>query len=469
MDSKIWPRRLCNALFIISITFLLSCQKDEIGDTNDKTLDYDNQENQWIYQKMKHWYLWSDYMPDSFSKTHYTKGAEDYFESLLYKRNDTYGDRFSYIEKKSNSKSKAQTTESGFGFEYKYLRSTLQLANNKQMNIILYIIYYVHAGSPAEKAGLKRGDVIYKLNGDYITDEKAINSLSSATIQWCQIESPQITFKETDPSAQISAASYTTSPIWSYRILTNGSIKAGYICYRSFSEGSDQNLIEVFKLFKSEGVEELILDLRYNTGGRLSIAQLLGGLLIPSDKLGLEYIKQEANSTINNSNEVALLLKTPKNQTTTNYGLGLERLYVLTGNATASASETTILCTKPYIKNVYVIGSKTQGKNQSSVKLSDDRYEWNLNPIIAKIYNCKNETFSETGIEPDYSINEDMNLPYKPLSDPTEPLLNAALNHISTGSFTSGSKSSPAISIGKLTYPQNDEGGNIITLEELMR
>ncbi|MBO5873546.1 MAG: PDZ domain-containing protein, partial [Rikenellaceae bacterium] len=264
---------------------------------------------------MKHWYLWSDSIPQYFSKTYYTKNADEYFESLLYKRNDTYGDRFSYIEKKSAAQSKASLpVKTGFGFEFKYLRSSLHSGGNEPVKIYLYVVYYVHPNSPAEKAGLKRGDLIYKVNGEYINDMNALNSKTNITVKLANFENFYLVFRENDPTRDISIGEYTDSPILADIILSNNSKKVGYLCYRTFSEGSDQYLIESFKRYKAEGVSELILDLRYNQGGRLSIAQTLGGLLIPTDKLGLDYIRQEPNQTIKNSKEVNLTLKTPKNQ-----------------------------------------------------------------------------------------------------------------------------------------------------------
>ena len=461
---------LCSALFITSITLFQSCKKDGIDPTEDKTLDYEHAENRWIFDQMKHWYLWSDSIPQYFSKTYYTKNADEYFESLLYKRNDTYGDRFSYIEKKSAAQSKASLpVKTGFGFEFKYLRSSLHSGGNEPVKIYLYVVYYVHPNSPAEKAGLKRGDLIYKVNGEYINDMNALNSKTNITVKLANFENFYLVFRETDPTRDISIGEYTDSPILADIILSNNSKKVGYLCYRTFSEGSDQYLIESFKRYKAEGVSELILDLRYNQGGRLSVAQTLGGLLIPTDKLGLDYIRQEPNQTIKNSKEVNLTLKTPKNQTIIDANLGLERLYILTGTGTASASETTILCTKPYIKNVYVIGSNTMGKNQSSVELTNSQYDWKLHPIIARLYNCNNETFKETGIIPDYYINEDKIFPYKPLGDPNEPLLNAALHHISNGEFPDGTKSSSEHSLGEFTIVNTGEGGNRLTLDELKK
>ena len=468
MTRNIWLRALCSALFITTITLFQSCQKDEIDPAKDKTLDYEHAENRWIFDQIKHWYLWTDSIPENFSKTYYTKNADEYFESLLYKRNDTYGDRFSYIEKKNSSQSKASLpVKTGFGFEFKYLRSTLHAGNSNPQKILLYVVYYVHPDSPAEKAGLKRGDLIYKINGEYINDTDGLNGKTTVNVKLASLENFYLVFRENDPTRDITIGQYTDSPIWSNLVLSNGSKKVGYLCYRMFEEGSDQYLIETFKRYKQEGVSDVILDLRYNPGGRLSVAQTLGGLIIPTDKLGQNYIIQEPNQTLKNSSEVNLTLKTPKTQAIIDANLGLERLYVLTGTGTASASETTILCTKPYVKNVYVIGSTTKGKNQSSVELTNAKYDWALNPIIARLYNCNNETFKVTGIIPDYEINEDQTFPYKELGDPNEPLLNAALYHISNGEFPEGTKSSREHTLGEFTIANLGEGGNRLTLDDL--
>jgi C-terminal processing protease CtpA/Prc len=457
-----------SAFLIIGISTLQSCKKDEIG--INEPLPGDNKENQRIYDLMSHWYLWNEHIPDSYTKTYNTREAKEYFQSLLYNYGDTYGDRFSYIEENSDySGSKASynsESDTGFGITYKYSKTSIVQTDNSSSTHYIYFIYYVFPDSPAAKAGLKRGDIIYKINDKYIDSDDALKGLSSVKIKYTQLSDKEILLKDTDPTAQLSVAQYPTKPIWASKIITDNNKKIGYLCYKSFSSNS-QDLINEFSKFRKEGISELVLDLRYNSGGLLNMAQFLGSLIIPKDKLGSTFIQQVCNKKLNNTKDINLTLKTSTNSTVTNNKIEIERLYVLTSGVTASASETIILCTKPYLKNVYVIGYTTRGKNQSAVELKDKNSKWILHPIVARIYDCNMKTFSETGITPDFKINEDLNMPYKELGDTEEPLLQTALHHIKNGSFPATSKGSVNTDFGQLIINNQDKGGNILILNNL--
>ena len=119
--------------------------------------------------------------------------------------------------------------------------------------------------------------------------------------------------------------------------------------------------------------------------------------------------------------------------------LGLNRLYILTGNGTASASELTITGLKPYMA-VKTIGETTYGKYTASITLKpEDFYDnpsaysdfknWGLQPIVIRYANSQGVTDFKNGFIPDIPIDDDV-FNTIPLGDKTEPFLKKALEDI---------------------------------------
>jgi C-terminal processing protease CtpA/Prc len=109
--------------------------------------------------------------------------------------------------------------------------------------------------------------------------------------------------------------------------------------------------------------------------------------------------------------------------------LNLNRLYVITSSRTASASEAVINGLKPYMK-VDLIGGKTEGKNVGSVTLDDDRFEWELHPIVSRLSNKDGFSEYEDGFEPDFPCDESHAEDYCELGDEREYMLQIALKYI---------------------------------------
>ena len=115
--------------------------------------------------------------------------------------------------------------------------------------------------------------------------------------------------------------------------------------------------------------------------------------------------------------------------------LNLSKIYVLTSNYTASASEATIVCLRPYM-NVTIIGETTVGKGLGSWTISDSEYKYALQPITMRYYNAQGESTPDDGLSPDYFVPDGYLTRKKDLGDIKEPLLHQALQLISPNSFS---------------------------------
>lgn len=181
-----------------------------------------------------------------------------------------------------------------------------------------------------------------------------------------------------------------------------------------------------FAQFKEEGVDELVIDLRYNSGGLLRIAALLGSL-IHSDATEQPLIVETYNDRHPEENRERLLFETEE-------GLNVSRVVFLTGNRTASASEQVINGLRPYL-DVYVVGSRTLGKPVGADSWTHCGYA--IVPITFQSLNSDGEGEFYDGIEPDCAVSDDL---LHALGDPNEGELKAALTLLDTGSCPAEAK-----------------------------
>lgn len=463
------------AKYIFSLAIILlslySCKddKEEIEPTIELT---DNEfTNQWAYNKMKSLYLWNTDLPSS---PVYTTDPETFFYSILYNYGKVNGDRFSWIEEDSSKKTKSLYADANLGFDY-IPRSYAPDEDARSSSIGLFILY-VHEGSDAEAKGLKRGQVIYKVNDINVNDknyENILQGVTSLSLSVYDNNGKQVTLKA------IQASEEKKSPVFISKVIPG--TKIGYLMYNGFERGPDENddsnfqydkeLIESISMLKNQGITDFVLDLRYNLGGYLTSAMNLASALVPNRKTNNIFAKEEYNahfqdSIIKNWGEDALNEYFLDKAYGTNVNipqLNLSRVYVLTSDYTASASELIIHGLKPYM-TVFQIGQTTVGKDKASMTIKSDnsRIKWQLQPIISRLTDVNGKGNYINGLIPDSKISEweegytmsagwyyyddngnkiDIELPIlsewigglAELGDPSEPLLAEAIAQITTG------------------------------------
>ena len=216
--------------------------------------------------------------------------------------------------------------------------------------------------------------------------------------------------------------------------------------YNGFYPNYESELNNAFGSLKSQGITELVLDLRYNSGGSVDTATRLASM-ITGQFAGQVFAKEQWNVKVEdyyNATDPARLLNlfTTKiiNGTAIN-SLNLSKVYVLTSAGTASASELVINGLEPYI-NVVQIGDDTVGKNVGSVTLYDSptfskkdvnpKHKYAMQPLVLKIVNKVGFGDYIHGLPPDTTLKENLgNLGV--LGNQEEPLLNAAITRILGG------------------------------------
>jgi C-terminal processing protease CtpA/Prc len=399
--------------------------------TDNKTVKkYTNAEiNAWIHEEMTYNYLWPDKMP-ALAKTNTSSNPMDYFYSILNDYPNT--DRFSWIDSSStNLINQLNGINTVLG-----IRVTPFLTDNTGVNVAL-VIAYVLKGSPAEKNGLKRGDIILSVDDQKVTSSNYSSVLQNQTLKLGLGTYSNKVYSSTGKSVTVTKVELQTNPILQDTVINWAGKKVGYFAYLQFLTSFDDSLRAVFGRFKNKGVNELVIDLRYNGGGYVANSDLLTNLMAKdlASRVNTVMNKRQYNDALTKEikkqyGEAALLtnFKMEANNIST-----LNRVFFLTSNGTASASELVINNLKGLDMTVVLIGEHTYGKNVGSFTITDDAKRWNygLQPITFKILNSKDQSDygSVNGFLPDHELEDDV-LPYKLLGDPNETYLNKALNLI---------------------------------------
>jgi len=299
-----------------------------------------------------------------------------------------------------------------------------------------------------------RGDIFYKINSTQITTANYQTLLTATGSPYTL----NVKRYNTDTQALISDQLYSLVPVELaenpvlmdsvYSFPVSGK-KVGYLVYNFFSPGVgtsktyDQEVDNVFSTFKANGVNEVVLDLRFNGGGAISSAINLASLLVPaytSSKIfvNFQYNNQVQSDIINDPNYGSAYLHQKFIAKTSNIGDNLSRIFVLTSRGTASASELIINGLRPYIP-VTTIGDTTYGKNVGSITITDTKNTtntWGMQPIVLKLTNSSGFSDYTNGFAPDAgNLVLDNHFYLRPLGDIQEPLLNKALNTITNGTL----------------------------------
>lgn len=380
----------------------------------------------WMYETMQQEYLYYQDIPEKKSLNFFNKPS-DFLNSMVSSKDKKSGSTFSHIDSVFVTTRSTSTTPT-FGFE-----GTMVRAENGSYGIR---VLYTQENSPAEEVGLKRGDLIIAANNKkinssdlfYITSPKEaylftmgkLNERGFDTLQTVQMPSPRIVENKN---------------IYKSDIMEIGGKRVAYIMYNEFGNNDAENLKQLFKDIAGQSVDDIILDLRYNPGGYVNIAQLVSTNLAPQEAMGSVFLKMTHNDKINQTDILNFEQSLLANGSPVNY----KNLYVITSSNTASASEIVINCLRPYIAGRLIqVGTATFGKNVAQQLYTDEEKApmlefWMTNSLLSNA-----EDFSDyytNGLNPDYEIAENFKGELGELGTAQDSLMIPIIKHIETGSF----------------------------------
>ncbi|WP_457623372.1 S41 family peptidase [Persephonella sp.] len=406
-------------VFILSAVNFISCSGNITGDDSPPPpwvapYEYqpDNcsstyQQNEFIYRLFKDIYFWYKKVPDNINIADYNSPSE-ILEALRYKELDKWSyitdkdDYFSYYD---------EGTYVGIGFR-------LQYDSDDNLRVA-----FTFPKSPAEKNGIQRGDTILSINGKTIKEienEKLWNTIFGEDKVGTVVE---LIIKKISTgnieTLYVAKDIITIDPVPIVKIFELNGKKVGYILFLYFINTAETKLNESFSYLIKNNVDELIIDMRYNSGGRLFIATELVSLITDqSDKTFIKYIYNDRYSQFNWEYR---FLKLDKN-------LNPSRVIILSTNSTCSASESVINGLKPYIDTI-LIGAKTCGKpvGMDPIVFCDKV----VSPITFETRNANNEGEYFEGIHPDCVAVDNFDIS---LGNENEDMLKEALYFIENNS-----------------------------------
>ena len=403
------------SLLLSIILVATTCRKDSAGPsaTIDTAAEYSAMKTG-IYQIFKTgngntppYYLWYDSVKtvnlDLF------KTPFELLDSLMYKALD----RFSYLAGKSQQDqlfNEGQYIGIGFGFKPDatgHLRVT-----------------FVFNDSPLATQGVKRGWIIKSVNGITVT---STTFTSSAFGKDAAGVSNTIVFEDllgTEHTVIVSKKLITMNTVLTSKVLQFNNKKIGYLAFESFLNPSVTELNTAFAMFKSQQINDLVVDLRYNGGGRVDVADSMASSIAGDIANGNVFVYFNFNNRYTSQNSSS-------DFGNSRYGFGLSRVFFITSEGTASASELVINGCKPYM-TVYMVGEKTYGKPVGMIPQPFANYDWVLMPIVFQTTNAKHEGNYFSGIDVNSTVGDDL---IHELGDPQEACLASVLAFIQTGYF----------------------------------
>ena len=321
------------------------------------------------------------------------------------------------------------------------------------------LIKLVLKDSPASRAGLKRGDYISKINAKAITaaNAQALQQEILSGDRFSLTLAEQSNGLWTDTRSLELGKGIILDQRETSKVIENDGKKIGYLYFTDFNAGLASSLTAAFSNFKSQAINDLILDLRYNSGGQVSEAAALCAMIAQNVTFDKPFITYKGNKNGGAKTEsigsAATFDRTANFNVLLQQNLGLSRVYILSTAATASASEVMINNLKPFIQ-VIQIGEKTRGKDEASFKIFDARVpklvNWEMHPIVYKLFNANGNGSYSAGINPDVAINELSVLPLLPFGDTADPLLKAAIAKATGKSLTA--VISPKVLLNNLSF-----------------
>jgi carboxyl-terminal processing protease len=450
-------RKLLYVTLLLLAGLFSSC-----GKNSSSTVTYLNQLQDSVYYYEKEDYLWNDAIPsyNAFDPRSYN-GSNDLAAlsgeltaiSQL-KINPTTGKpyeyyppapgtaKYSFIDNGTTSGLLAGTNDD-FGFE------PLYIADNDLR------VKFVYAGSPADMAGIKRGYQITSINGstDLSSDDgDNVNTVINAVYYSKSITMTLLKPDNTTLSVTLNTAVYTVNPVLDYQVYNegNGHI-VGYIVFNSFTDIANAQpvLEQAFNYFIAQGVNDLVVDLRYNGGGEQTTAAYLDNLIVPSTKSGSAMYTDFYTGNLQNGTAPLFYKKfgynksefSPANNTVNfskQLSLALTRVFFIVTGATASSAELTINNLRPAL-TVNLIGDTTYGKPVGEIPIPMGTGQYIIFSPQFYVENGAGQGNYYTGFAPNSTdfpgilAADDVT---KEFGDTTEMLLAHALNYVKTGMFT---------------------------------
>jgi carboxyl-terminal processing protease len=355
-----------------SSTFAAQCANPRAGTSDQRGSA--TTENNFLRSWSHELYLWYRELPD-LNPANYATPA--YFDLLKTSQTTPSGqakDQFHFTYPTTVWEQLSQSgIEAGYGAEFALLSRTPPRR---------IVVAFTQPGSTAA-TNLSRGDEIIQVDGaDAVngSTQAAVDALNAGLFPTATGQSHTFVVRNlagTQRTVVMSSSNVTTTPVQNVTTFATASGPVGYMQFNDHIAPSEKQLVDAVVQLRNANVVDLILDLRYNGGGYLDIASELAYMIAnPTMTSGKNFERMVFNDKYPNTNPITGQALTPTPFFTTSRGfvpsvyasgqalpnLALNRVYVITGSGTCSASESVINGLRGAGITVYQIGSRTCGK-----------------------------------------------------------------------------------------------------------
>jgi C-terminal processing protease CtpA/Prc len=415
-------------LLILPALLVAACSSDGSSDSPPVAACSVEGQKQFVLDRMREWYFWNDLLPAQVDTSQFAT-PEDLLAYLTTFSPDLTPDdgidnpvdRFSFINTAAADQAFfGEGRFEGFGFS-----SRFEAGNVLRLTRVFF-------DSPANRAGLARGQQIVALNGRTIADILAAEGVDGVNALF-DTSPLEFTMREIDGSefiADITQDIVTIDPVPQARVITDPAgarPPVGYLELASFISTANARMDTVFGDFRAQGINDIIIDLRYNGGGLVSTADLLGDFLGGDVAENLVYSKTVFNELRAAANDSTEFFDRQGNS------VSLVRLVVIASQRTASASELVINGMDPHVE-VVIVGDNTFGKPVGQVGI--EFCEKILRPTAFQTLNANDFGDYFFGLPVDCPAADDLDVPVGADDDPN---VVAALAYLDTGACASAS------------------------------
>ncbi len=460
-----------------AVDFEDTCQNpragSEFSDVQGTVVD----ENFWIRAYSFDTYLWFDEIEDVDPGT--VSSTEAYFEvmktfALSPSGNPKDKFHFTYDTEEWNKLSQAGIS-AGYGVEFYRVRSSPPRQ---------WLVAYTEPNTPAGDAGLIRGWEIASVDGVDFKEGSDTDVLNAALFPETLGEVHQFVFRDVasgeTTSVDLTSQEITSTPVQSVKTIPRGNSNVGYLLFNDHIATAEAQLIEAFKGFKSQGISELVLDMRYNGGGYLDIARMLASMVAGEEAVGQTFSELKFNSKYPTQNPITGRTLSPSRFASTAPGfvvssdtdlplLSLDRVVVISGSGTCSASEAVINGLTGVGVEVILIGDTTCGKPYGFYGIDNcgtTYFTIQFKGVNAVGFGDYTDGFSPPGAESfgvevaGCAVDDDLS---RALGSPDEARLATALEYLASGSC----EVSPAGVNVKRRHPLSSVRGQVVKAQPL--
>jgi carboxyl-terminal processing protease len=406
-------------------------------------------ENFWIRSYSNDTYLWYDEIDDVDPGS--VDNVLEYFDLMRTFATTPSGnpkDKFHFTYDTEEWEKLSQSgVSAGYGIEF------FRVSNSPPRS---WLIALVQPGTPASGADLARGADLIEVDGVNFTSGGDVDTLNAALFPASLGESHEFVFRDLNSAEErtvtLVSSEITSTPVQAVKTIETGSGVVGYMLFNDHIATAEALLIDAMEVFAAAQVTDLVIDMRYNGGGYLDIANALASMVAGDFASGQTFSELEFNDKYPDTNPITGATLEPRLFYETAPGfsvpagtalpkLNLSRVFVISGSGTCSASEAVINGLRGIGTEVILIGDTTCGKPYGFYAMDNcgvSYFTVQFRGVNALGFGDYTDGFSPANVDPSVAgtvipgcfVEDDLS---HALGDPVEARLSAVLDYRELG------------------------------------